>query len=340
MRTSTGIEPLTWAEHGGRLREACLQYGISREYWLDLSSGINPEPWPLPELPTSLWARLPEEKDGLEEAARLYYFSEHLLPVAGSQAAIRALPWLRDPSRVGVLDPGYAEHALAWRRGGHRVIPVEAERIASKLPELDVLVLIHPNNPTGVVFERETLLGWLDQLAARGGWLIVDEAFMDPTPENSLCPESPRRGLIVLRSFGKFFGLAGARLGFVCATPGLLVRLRSHLGPWTVNAPARWIARQALQDRVWQAATRERFELKAQRLARLLTVHGLRPDGGCALFQWLRTPRAAFVHEQLARRGILTRIFDQPSGLRFGLPGGEAEWNRLEQALTEIGSLP
>ncbi|MGH6631227.1 MAG: aminotransferase class I/II-fold pyridoxal phosphate-dependent enzyme, partial [Burkholderiales bacterium] len=173
-------------DHGGRLREASARYGITPGRWLDLSTGINPEGWPVPPLPTSVWAQLPEDDDGLEEAAREYYSAGYLLPVAGSQAAIQALPLLRKRSRVGVLNPGYAEHARAWRRAGHKLIAVTAETIDRTAPDLDVLVLIHPNNPTGTRFPREQLLHWLGQLAARGAWLIVDEAFMDCTPEHSL----------------------------------------------------------------------------------------------------------------------------------------------------------
>ena len=323
-------------EHGGALLAAATRYGIAREKWLDLSTGINPDAWPLPVFPAAIWSRLPEEDDGLEDAARAYYGSAHILPVAGSQASIQAIPRLRDKCRVGVLDPGYAEHAVAWRRAGHRVVPVCAHQINERVSEFDVLVLIHPNNPSGARFGRGTLLRWLQCLAARGGWLIVDEAFMDATPDDSLSQDCPREGLIVLRSLGKFFGLAGARVGFVCAQPKLLARIRVLLGPWTVSSPARLIARQALQDRLWQKAARERLSRQSLRLSSLLAQHGLKPDGGCALFQWLGTPRAAYLHEFFARRAILSRYFEDPPGLRFGLPGSDHEWERLERALSEI----
>ena len=176
-------------------------------------------------------------------------------------------------------------------------------------------------------------LDWRAQLAARGGWLIVDEAFMDATPELSLAPGCDQRGLIVLRSLGKFFGLAGARVGFVAAWPALLACIQETLGPWTINGPARAIARLALQDSAWQQHTRERLQHDSARLVALLTQHGFTPSGGTALFQWIRTDRAAETHDVLARQGILTRLFDAPASLRFGLPGTENEWNRLETAL-------
>jgi cobalamin biosynthetic protein CobC len=167
---------------------------------------------------------------------------------------------------------------------------------------------------------------------------VVDEAFMDATPEYSLCRHSARPGLIVLRSLGKFFGLAGARVGFVYAQPALLAQLHSLLGPWTVNAPARRVAAAALADRAWQAAMRQRLTAEGARLQALLARHGLESDGGCALFQWVRTPRARGVHETLARQGILTRLFAEPSSLRFGLPGREADWARLEVALAGLAT--
>lgn len=389
--------------HGGRLREAAARYGIPLEQWLDLSTGINPQGWPVPAVPAAAWSRLPEDEDGLEAAARVYYGADHLLPVAGSQAAILALPRLRPPSRVRILSPTYAEHAAAWQSAGHEVTAVTAAGLArtgtlapspivghssaarfaglagtgvlapspqagegwgegdgsgsptatpgdgttmpggdavqdfadDALTACDVLVVINPNNPTGVRFSPERLLAWHDRLAARGGWLVVDEAFMDVTPEGSLCPFTRRPGLIVLRSLGKFFGLAGARLGFVAAQPTLLAALRYRLGPWTVNTPARWVARLALTDGDWQAQARPRLTAAGDRLRDLLTRHGLTPAGGCALFQWVLTPAAPRLHQDLARQGILTRLFHQPANLHPGLTGGYGDWARLHLGLPE-----
>ncbi|MGH8480243.1 MAG: threonine-phosphate decarboxylase CobD [Gammaproteobacteria bacterium] len=324
-------------EHGGRLWEAAARYGIPIEDWLDLSTGINPEGWPVPPLPASAWSRLPEDQDGLEAAARAYYGTEPVLPVAGSQAAIQALPRLRPPCRVAVPDPGYGEHAKAWRRAGHEVASVPAAGWSDAARQADVLVILHPNNPTGQRFRPETLLDWHRRLALRGGWLVIDEAFIDPSPAASLAGLVPRPGLIVLRSLGKFFGLAGARIGFVLAEPMWLERLRDHLGPWTLTGPSRWVAARALADRRWQEAARARLEHRSARLAALLEHHGLAPAGGCGLFQWAPAPRAAALHEALARGGILTRLYAQPPSLRLGLPGGKTHWARLEQALADIG---
>ncbi|WP_064746475.1 threonine-phosphate decarboxylase CobD [Lysobacter antibioticus] len=320
-------------EHGGRLLRAARRYGIAAERWLDLSTGISPTAWPVPAIPARAWQRLPEDDDGLIDIACAYYGAPALWPVAGSQAAIQALPELRAPVRVGVLAPGYAEHAHAWRRCGHAVQSLPAAELLRHVDAFDVIVLIHPNNPGGDRFEREALLQAHAALAARGGWLVIDEAFMDATPEHSLCADSAREGLIVLRSVGKFFGLAGARAGFVCAAPPLLRALRERLGPWTLSSPARHVLRAALADRDWQAAQRERLLADGARLAALLSAHGLAPSGGSAFFQWRRGEDASPLHEALARRGVLTRLFEQPPSLRFGLPGDEAEWRRLDAAL-------
>jgi L-threonine-O-3-phosphate decarboxylase len=322
--------------HGGRLCEAALRYGIPLDEWLDLSTGINPVGWPVPPLSAACWQRLPEADDGLNEAAMSCYEAVHLLPVAGSQAAIQALPMLRAPCRVGVLSLSYAEHAAAWRRQGHELILLEAGAIPRQLPGLDVLLLVNPNNPTGESFSPEQLLAWHAALAARGGWLVVDEAFMDATPERSIARYSGVPGLIVLRSLGKFFGLAGARVGFVLAWPQLLRELAALLGPWTVSGPAREAARLALSGRAWQAQDRLRLVHEGARLQKLLGRYGLAPAGGTALFQYCPTKQAASLHEALARQGILTRLFDEPPALRFGLPGDVAAWQRLERALSEL----
>jgi len=323
-------------EHGGRLRRAAREYGIELEQWLDLSTGISPFGWPVPDVPASAWRRLPEEDDGLIEAACAYYETSSVLPMAGSQAAIQALPSLRPTSRVGVIAPGYAEHAHAWQRAGHQVTSQAADVLLGDLSSWDVLVLIHPNNPGGERFDVETLLRAHDELATRGGWLVVDEAFMDVTPQHSVCRYADREGLIVLRSVGKFFGLAGARAGFVCASAELLHALREQLGPWTLSGPSRYVLQHALADRAWQAQARTRLSQVSGRLAALLSAHGWQPTAGCGLFQWCRRDDASLVHRALAQRGILTRLFETPASLRFGLPPDDAAFERLDQALSVI----
>ena len=317
-------------EHGGRLRRAAEAYGIPLADWLDLSTGINPQGYPVPPVPADVWLRLPEDDDGLEAAAADYYGSAHLLPVAGSQSAIQLLPAVLRGERVSLLAPGYAEHAHAWRE--RRAVAVGADAIDAAVARSDIVVLVQPNNPTGVHFGRERLLEWHARLAHRGGWLVVDEAFIDTTPAQSLVALAGADGLVVLRSLGKFFGLAGARVGFVFAPAGVRAALAERLGPWTIAGPARWAARHALADRAWQAQALSALQAAGERLQALLATHGL-PARGPALFKLVATPDAAHLHEVFARRGILLRLFETPQAVRFGLPADEAGWARLAAAL-------
>ncbi|MBZ9783592.1 threonine-phosphate decarboxylase CobD [Pseudomonas sp. REP124] len=319
-------------EHGGRLRKAALEYGIEEADWLDLSSGLAPWPFPVPEIPLRAWARLPETDDGLEQAACDYYGTLQALPVAGSQMAIQLLPRLRRAGKVGVLSPCYAEHAEAWRRNGYIVREVVEQEVDFFVDSLDVLVVVNPNNPTGLSLSPSRLLDWHSRLAQRGGWLVVDEAFMDNTPQLSVAPYAHQVGLIVLRSFGKFFGLAGVRLGFVLAERKLLRLLAEQVGPWAVSGPTRVLGQACLRDLEGHARQRLRTEEASERLATLLDLHGFKPQGGCALFQWVVTDRAKELYEFMARRGILLRLFTQTGSLRFGLPGDDTDWARLSAA--------
>jgi cobalamin biosynthesis protein CobC len=324
-------------EHGGELYRASEDYAIPLNEWLDLSTGINPNAWPVPnELPATLWSQLPQQSDGLITAAQAYYQCESLIAVAGSQAAIQALPTLREPSRVGIFSPAYAEHAYAWQQAGHEVLSISSETVANLINQLDVLIIINPNNPTAEQFSAEQLLSWHQQLAKNGGWLIVDEAFIDSKPEHSLANHCPKQSLIVLRSLGKFFGLAGLRVGFVLAEQALLNQLAESLGPWPIANASRYLAQLALQDKTWQRQCRLELSKKGKRLKQLLSKFGLNPSGSCDLFQWLQTNKAQSYHQQLIQQGILTRVFDSPASLRFGLPKTEPDWQRLQKALQQL----
>lgn len=363
-------------EHGGRLRQAAKEFNIPVKDWLDLSTGINPLSWPvdsLPPLETELWQRLPEEEDGLLESARRYYGARYLLPVAGSQAAIRHLPRIlreeHGPLTVICLEPVYNEHPAAWTAAGHHVESVAWERFASGLnyfapadtPEMldpkqrqtstknetpHVLILCNPNNPSGHTLPAENVLALARQLNAQGGWLIVDEAFADSRPELSVASYAgtynyPR--LIVLRSLGKFFGLAGLRVGFVCAAPTLLASLNDWLGPWTISRTSRHIATHALNDSVWQAITQTRLQDHQERLAHLLRplaevdAQGMPKIKTTDLFVWLHPNKPADqLFTEFARLGILIRHFAETNTLRFGLPGLEPDWQRLAKVVSNI----
>ncbi|NNG04622.1 MAG: threonine-phosphate decarboxylase, partial [Inquilinus sp.] len=279
--------------HGGDLAWAERRFGRPAAGWVDLSTGINPWPYPLPTLPAEAWARLPDAAalGALEAAAAGCYGApspEHIAAAPGTQALIRLLPRLRPPGRVAVVGPTYAEHAAGWRDAGHRVVdaadPLDAEAAAADpvaaATGTDIVVVTNPNNPDGRTHAPEALLAAAEALAARGRLLLVDEAFADVAPEVSLAPHCGRPGLVVLRSFGKFFGLAGLRLGFALAEPALAATIRAALGPWPVAGPAIAVARTALADRAWIAGTRARLAEAAAELRATLAAAGLAIVGG------------------------------------------------------------
>ena len=322
-------------EHGGRLRRAAQQYGIPLADWIDLSTGINPQSYPIPPIDPACWNRLPEDDDGLEAAAAAYYGNGRLLVLPGSQAAIQALPALFSPVVVACLSPLYEEHPQAWERCGHKLrrLPSLQRMLAAMTPNV---LLCNPNNPTAQSLPRQTLLDAAQQLRKRGGWLIVDEAFGDAEPENciaSVAGSDDAPNLIVLRSLGKFFGLAGARVGFVFGAPDKLDRLREVLGPWPVSHPSRFVAKRALEDSAWQIAARKQLADDSQRLAELLAPLG--EVSRTALFCTVKTSQTNQLVEYFARRAILTRHYDATDLLRFGLPANEAQWQGLKAALAE-----
>ena len=322
--------------HGGNLHEASQRYGIPYAQWLDLSTGINPQGYPVPPLPADAWRRLPDEGDGLAACAAHYYGApdaRHVLPVAGSQAAIRALPGLIPRATVAIAPLTYSEYAPAFERAGHRIVPLDIA--CDALPD-DVThaVVVNPNNPTADHLSAAKLLQWHAQLTARGGTLVVDEAFADAMPGASLAACTNRAGLVVLRSPGKFFGLAGVRAGFVLSDPVLLGRLREILGAWTVSGPARHAVSAAFTDLTWQNQMRAQLAAQSARLTGLLQAQRFSPHS-TPLFAWTDDPRAAALHHELALRGIWTRLFPTSASVRFGLPGSGDEWLRFEQALSE-----
>lgn len=329
--------------HGGNVLAMAEKYNIPEDQWLDLSTGLNPNGWPVPVIPEQVWQALPQEEDDLQDTACQYYGCDYCLPVAGSQAAIEALPTFRNLSNVGIVSPTYAEHEYAWKKAGHNIKRINIEHVEAELEHLDVLVIINPNNPTGHKVSVETLLSWHQRLSKKGGWLIVDEAFMDVTPELSLIKVGIRPGLIILRSLGKFFGLAGVRCGFVITDRELLALLAEKIGPWSVTGPSRYVAIQALKNNSWQTEMRTSLKLNGERLATLLNEHGLLVNGGSALFQWLKHPKARELFELFAKQGILLRLFNESStgmmSLRFGLPKDEKQWNRLTETLSSIPNI-
>ncbi|TVR09624.1 MAG: threonine-phosphate decarboxylase [Salinarimonadaceae bacterium] len=320
-------------DHGGDLDAAARLYGGAPEEWLDLSTGINRLPYPIPSLAPDIWRALPTAAAirDLEDAARAAYGAPGpLVALAGAQAAIQLAPRLRSAGLARVLSPTYNEHAAALCACGWRV---EAVASAADLAGADLAVIVNPNNPDGRVHAPDALRA----LAGEVGLLVVDESFADPHPELSVADAaSSETGgeIFVLRSFGKFYGLAGIRLGFALGREATLARLRELAGPWAVSGPAIAIGAAALRDARWRATAIARLGEDAQRLDAMAGAAGLAPVGGTALFRLYETPDAARAQERLAQRRIWSRVFPYSrTWLRLGLPGGEEEWARLAAAL-------
>jgi cobalamin biosynthetic protein CobC len=283
---------------------------------------------------------LPEVADGFAELAAKHYGAPGALPVAGSQAAIRALPGLLRKGVAAVAPLTYGEYAPAFHRAGHRIVPLDVA--SATLPEeVNHVIVANPNNPTTERIDRDVLLGWHAQLAAREGTLVIDEAFADAYDNASLASESGRDGLVVLRSVGKFYGLAGIRAGFVLAAQPLRDALNETLGAWTVSGPARHAVSAAFSDRAWQTETRATLARESARLSALIRFQGFKPYS-TPLFVWFETPNAAGLQHALALKGIWTRLFEHGAlpSLRIGLTGSAGEWSRFSQAFEQAVGRP
>jgi cobalamin biosynthetic protein CobC len=318
-------------DHGGNLDVAIRRFGGRLEDWIDLSTGINRRSYPVGELQPRAWAALPSraETDALHGAARsAYETNAPVLAVAGAQAAIQMLPALARPGRARILAPTYNEYAPILTAAGWQV--AEAGDLDA-LEGADLAVVVNPNNPDG----RQHDPGRLLALSSRVKRLVVDESFADAVPGASLAAEAGRPGLLILRSFGKFYGLAGLRLGVAIGCEADTAALAAIAGPWPISGAAIEIGRRALPDRAWADETRARLVRDAARLDMLARGTSWRLVGGTPLFRLYDTGDAAAAQERLARVKIWSRIFDrQPEWLRLGLPGDETEWARLAAALS------
>lgn len=323
--------------HGGDLGEARALFPDAPEPWIDLSTGINPIAYPMPSLPARAFTRLPEPGDhaALEDvAARAYGVADpaHVIAAPGTQVLISLLPFLVPRGEAAVVTPTYGEHARAWRAAGHAVREIASPAQARGA---SALVVVNPNNPDGRVYTRGALRALAADMAARGALLVVDEAFADLDADESLAPDLPE-GALVLRSFGKTWGLAGVRLGFALARGDVGARLRAALGPWSVSGPALAIGRAALADGAWREDAARARRADAARLDALLALVAEGPVRGTTLFRTIDTPRAPALFDALGRAGVWVRRFqDAPSRLRLGLPGEAGAWARLEPVLRE-----
>ena len=321
--------------HGGDLDVARALFPEAPEPWLDLSTGINPVPYPCPPFEASALTRLPSAADllALRRIAAAAYGApgpDLVAAAPGSQILIETLPRLRPACRVVVVGPTYAEHAAAWTRAGHQVrtLPdIEAARAA------DVVVAVSPNNPDGRVLDAERRTAIAADLARRGGLLVVDEAFADLEAETGRHLLS-FAGQVVLRSFGKSYGLAGLRLGFALAEPAVASRIAAALGPWAVSGPAIAVGRRALADAAWRREAAAQRAADAARLDRMLRRAGGRIAGGTVLFRTADFPDGPDLFRRLGEAGIYVRRFlGAPDRLRFGLPATREAWCRLSRIL-------
>ncbi|GHC78399.1 threonine-phosphate decarboxylase CobD [Limoniibacter endophyticus] len=323
--------------HGGSLSRARALFGNAPQPWVDLSTGINPHSYPYSPLASSHFSRLPEQDEArhlLTLAAPIYGAPSpfHIVAAPGTQILLPLLCGRVKPGKAAILSPTYAEHARAARLAGHEVSEVRA---FEQLYDADLAIVVNPNNPDGKVTARTSLLDLAHHLRRKGGLLIVDEAFMDIGPrEESLSFDVRKGAIIVLRSFGKFFGLAGVRLGFALASQEIAADITASLGPWAISGPAQTIALEAFADGEWQTKMREQLALEALRMDALLEQHGLEILGGTNLFRLVQAPDAVSLFRRLGRNGVIVRNFaDRPHVLRFGLPGNETAWERLASAL-------
>jgi cobalamin biosynthetic protein CobC len=321
--------------HGGGLDAARRRFPSAPEPWIDLSTGVSPRAYPIPAIAPEAWTRLPDENALAQleaAAAKAYRAPAHMEVVAGAgtQAFIQCLPRLFPARRVATLGFTYAEHAASWRASGARA---SVAATLDELEDLDAAIVVNPNNPDGRLVPPERLVELARRMAPRGGVLIVDEAFVDFTPEARAAPAAGGN-LIVLRSFGKAYGLPGLRLGFALCEPTVAARLRAALGPWSVSGPALAVGAAALADTAWLEGNAALLGCSARRLDALLAAAGFAIIGGAGLFRLAQHDDAANWFERLCQAGILTRRFmERPKWLRFGLPAAPQDWERLALAL-------
>lgn len=309
-------------DHGGGLDAAINQYGSTRNGWLDLSTGINPNPYPIPGIPMHYWYVLPDEAPQVRllEAARKFWNvpnGAEIVAASGVSAIIAQLPNLIEKSRVSILNPTYNEFSAAFTGQNW---PLEEQA--------PVQVRVHPNNPDGRLFSRSEIDKQHDRLT------IIDESFCDICPENSLIDLADRPNHIILKGTGKFWGLAGLRLGFAITTPDLAHKIAQQLGPWHISGPAQFIGQKALSDHAWADATRITLASMTKRLRDVLAQNGLTTLGGTDLFQLAETTSAKALYDHLCKNHILTRIFPySEKWIRLGLPANITELSRLNDAL-------
>lgn len=329
---------MTAVFHGGRLDAVVFKYGGSREEWLDLSTGINPNAFPIPEVNVASWQRLPDEaaQTNLLTTARNYYSVPEqagLVGGNGTQAILQILPFIMVPGKVAIVSPTYEEHRHSWEAAGREVLAPGDLNEAAHAAE--IVVVVNPNNPTAVTYQPAQLMDVANKLNEKSGFLIVDEAFGDVMPELSVVPQL-LDNMIVLRSFGKFFGLAGLRLGFAISNQSIAGKLSARLGPWNVSGPALEIGAAAFSDTNWVINTRTQIKQNSEDQVEVIKACGLELIGSAGLFMEFEHPHALRLYEALCHKHILVRPFaERPTRLRLGLCKNMEELERLAWVLKE-----
>jgi cobalamin biosynthesis protein CobC len=322
--------------HGGALAAAAKKYGGNKADWLDLSTGINPNFPPVPKFTSKIWQALPDADLMAEclNAAKHFYNipnSASLVAAPGVQALIQLLPQLKPGAKATILGPTYGEYAHVFQTlgGGGRIV-----NSSDELQQEAVGIIVNPNNPDGRAIAPENILAIAKSMASKDGLLIVDEAFCDLTPDVSVAKHAGMRGLLVLKSFGKFFGLAGVRLGFAAGHTHDMAILEQRLGPWAVSGPALAIGAKCYANEALKEKTSNKILSNSKAQRKVLLQAGLKLTADTGLFHLIENPKAHAIYEGLARQHILTRVFvDEPNWLRLGLCKNNAERARLKSAL-------
>ena len=329
---SEPVNNLTKPLHGGDLTAATKEFGLPEDQWIDLSTGINSASYPNTHLNAQIFRTLPKMSDMerlLNGARRFYRVNKdsEIIAGPGTQSILQNLPLLFPSRKIVILTPTYSEHQYTWEQAGNKVVPVNT---LSAVPHDVIAVVVNPNNPDGRKHQVEDLLKLSENLEL----LVVDEAFCDNSPDLSIIPHLAKHKILVLRSLGKFFGLAGLRLGFALGMPVITRQLAARLGPWAVSRPAIEIGTRALLDSSWFSEMQETLNSKSSRLNRILDKEKLSIIGGTDLFTLITTDHAFELYNALANAGILVRRFENhPKWLRMGLPGVEIEWQKFEFVL-------
>ena len=328
-------------EHGGDLGAARRLFPDAPEPFIDLSTGINPHPYPMPQLPPDLFARLPDPAalDRLAAVAAQAYgapSAAHVVAAPGTQILLPLVAALVPPGRAAVLGPTYAEHARVAALVGHDV--TEVADIAH-LKGTDLAIVVNPNNPDGRIVRKAALLALAERCAGggrpAGGRRGLHGCRARRHEPRRRCRARQHRGAAVVRKVLRARRACGSASR--SPAPAIAARLRAGLGPWAVAGPAIAIGAAALPDLAWAATTRVRLAQAARRLDQVLTGAGLEVAGGTSLFRLVRTKAAAELFHHLGRAGILVRRFaDQATWLRFGLPASEPDWQRLAAALAAV----